>query len=204
MAQAKARYWCAVLYPENMIDNWEIKIGDLIEFPYAYCIHDKDVDKEGEVRKTHMHIIIAYSNTTTQASVVKLLEKLNAPGKNAFNAIQQVNNVRHMYNYLIHDTETCKKRKKHLYEKKERITGNNFDIGDFEQVSTADKRRMLKEICDIVIEQELTNLADVYIYVDENYDDAYFDVLASYSGMIARITKGVFLKRNAWNNNMND
>lgn len=198
MAQAKARYWCAVLYPENMINNWEIKIGDLIEFPYAYCIHDKDVDKEGEVRKTHMHIIIAYSNTTTQGSVMKLLEKLNAPGKNAFNAIQQVNNVRHMYNYLIHDTETCKKRKKHLYSKIERITGNNFDIGDYEQISTADKRRMLKEICDIVIKQELTNLAEAYIYITENYDDAYFDVLASYSGMIARVTKGVFLRKHIW------
>ena len=57
---------------------------------------------------------------------------------------------------------------------------------------------MLKEICDVVIKQELTNLADAYIYIDENYDDAYFDVLATYSGMIARITKGVFLKKNIW------
>lgn len=195
MAQLKARYWCAVLYPENMITDWQIKIGDLIEFPYAYCIHDKDVDKEGETRKTHMHIIIAYSNTTTQGSVMKLLEKLNAPGKNAFNAIQQVNNIRHMYNYLIHDTETCKKCGKHLYEKKERITGNNFDIGDYEQISTVDKQRMLKEICDVVIAQEFTNLADVYIYIAGNYDNAYFEVLATYSGMIARIAKGVFLKK---------
>lgn len=201
MAQTKARYWCAVLYPENMIDDWEIKIGDLITFPYCYCIHNQDVDTEGEIRKTHVHIMIAYTNTVAQGPVMKLLEKLNAPGKNAFNAIQQVNNIRHMYNYLIHDTETCKKRKKHLYEKKERVSGNNFDIGDYEQVSIADKRRMLKEICDVILKKELTNLADVYIYVDENYDDAYFDVLATYSGMLARITKGVFLKKtknNIW------
>lgn len=193
--QLKARYWCAVLYPENMITDWEIKIGDLITFPYCYCIHDKDIDKEGEIRKTHMHIMIAYSNTTTQGSVMKLLEKLNAPGKNAFNAIQQINNVRHMYNYLIHDTETCKKRGKHLYEKKERISGNNFDIGDYEQISIADKRRMLKEVCDAILDEEITNMATAYRYITENYDEAYFDILATYSGLISRIVKGLYLQK---------
>lgn len=194
MPQTKARYWCAVLYPENMIDDWEIKIGDLITFPYCYCIHDQDVDKEGETRKTHVHIMIAYTNTVAQGPVMKLLERLNAPGKNAFNTIQTVNNVRHMYNYLIHDTDACRKQGKHIYMKEERISGNNFDIGDFEQVSIAEKRRRLKEVCDFVVEQNITNFTEAYIYVTKNFGEEYFEIFATYSGLISRITKGNFLK----------
>ena len=38
----KARYWVAICYPENMKEDWQECIGDLIEYPYCYCIHDKD------------------------------------------------------------------------------------------------------------------------------------------------------------------
>ena len=60
----KARYWTAVMYPENMIDDWKEEIADLIQMPGAYCVHDKDLDDKKEGRKVHVHIIIVFSNTT--------------------------------------------------------------------------------------------------------------------------------------------
>lgn len=190
----KAKYWLAVLYPENMVDNWETEIGDILQFPYAYCIHDKDKQSNGDPRKKHVHIIIAFSNTTTENNAMNVLSKLNAKGKKALNKIMAANNVRHAYDYLIHDTETSKKKKKHLYDKSERITGNNFDIGDYEQVSQADKDRMLKELCDFVVDNNLTNFADVYVQIVTQFDSSYFSILKSYSGLIERISKGLFLK----------
>lgn len=32
------------------------------------------------------------------------------------------------YDYLIHDTDKCRKLGKHQYDPSERITGNGFDI----------------------------------------------------------------------------
>ena len=84
---------------------------------------------------------------------------------------------------------------KHLYAKSERITGNNFDIGDYEQISQADKDRMLKELCDFVIDNNLTNFADVYVQIVAQFDSSYFSILKSYSGLLERITRGLFLKR---------
>ena len=94
-----------------------------------------------------------------------------------------------------HDTETSRKVGKHLYAKSERITGNNFDIGDYEQISQADKDRMLKELCDFVIDNNLTNFADVYVQIVAQFDSSYFSILKSYSGLLERITRGLFLKR---------
>lgn len=41
---AKARYWWAVLYQENMRPDWREAIDDLFQLPYAYCEHTADND----------------------------------------------------------------------------------------------------------------------------------------------------------------
>lgn len=190
----KAKYWLAVLYPENMVEDWQTLIGDIVQLPYAYCVHDKDYTKDGEPRKKHVHMILAFPNTTTEKYAMSIFEKLSANGKKALNKIEQAANIRNAYNYLIHDTETSKKLKKYLYDRSERITGNNFDIGDYEQISQADKDRMLKELCDFVIDNNLTNFADIYVQIVTHFDSSYFSILKSYSGLIERISKGLFLK----------
>ena len=193
---SKAKYWLAVLYPENMRPDWKNEIGDLLGYPYAYCIHDKDKTKEGEQRKAHVHMILAFPNTTTIQNAMNIFSKLSADGKKALNKIEIASSVVNAYNYLIHDTESCHKLKKHLYDKTERVTGNNFDIGDYEQISAADKDRMLKEMCDYIIDNQITNFADMYVKITQDFDTTYFTVLKTYSGLLERLTRGVFLRVN--------
>lgn len=188
------RYWEALIYPENMVENWENRIGDILQLPYAYCQHDRDKSKKGEPRKPHIHMIIGFPNTTTESHAWNVFNRLNAAGKKAIFGIEAVVNIRHAYDYLIHDTESARKCGKFLYDVSCRITGNNFDIGNFEQISQADKDRMLKEICDFVIDNNLTNFADVYVQIITQFDSSYFSVLKSYSGLIERISRGLFLK----------
>lgn len=192
---AKAKYWTVVMYPENMIPNWETEIDDVLQVPYAYCVHNIDKDSKSEHRKDHVHILLAFSNTTTYSHVMEVCQKLNAPKKKAFNTVEKVVNVRHMYDYLIHDTESCKKKGKELYPVAARVTGNNFDIGSFEQLSQLDKDRMLKELCQHIVDNEITNFADVYVYIMGTLGDEYFEVLKTYSGLIERLICGVYHKR---------
>lgn len=194
VGKSKGRYFLAVLYPENMREGWKDEIGDLLGYPYAYCIHDKDITKEGDQRKVHVHMIIAFPNTTTMQHAMSIFSKLSADNKKALNKIEIASSVVNAYNYLIHDTESCHKLKKHIYDKAERITGNNFDIGDYEQISTADKDRMLHEMCDYIIDNQITNFADMYILITRDFDTPYFTVLKSYSGLLERLTRGVFLR----------
>ena len=186
----KARYWVGVLYPENMREDWETEIGDIIGLPYAYCIHNKDVDAEHDTRKTHVHLMVAYGNTTTAKSVHTLFNKLSEHGKVCCPAVQSVANVRNMYEYLIHNTETCKKKKKHLYDTKERITGNNFDIGNYEQLSTAEKEEMSNELFKVLREQSFINFMEFAIYVADNMDSNYLYVLKTNSSWFEKLTKG--------------
>lgn len=204
MNNSKAKYWTAVLYPENMVQDWQEQIGDIIGLPYCYCIHDKDTlgkykpkDKEEYQRKAHVHMIIAFNNTTTYKHAMEIFNQLSIEGKQALNTCQAVNAIRNAYEYLIHNTETSKKQGKYQYSTQERISGNNFDIGSYEQLSIDDKNKMAKELCDIIINNGISNFADFYDLVMKNLGFEYFEIIKSYSGLYERLCKGNYHKYTA-------
>lgn len=159
----KARYWTVVLYPEDMVQYWERDIDLLLQYPCAYCIHDKDLNnKFSEYRKTHVHFLIAFPNTTTLNHVIKLFQRLSPNCKYA----EAVINIEYMYKYLIHDTENSRKCGKYLYSVEERILVNNFDIGCYIQISSAEKREVWKFLRNFVLNNKICNIVDLEIAID--------------------------------------
>lgn len=190
----KARYWWAVLYPENMIEGWEDEIAQKIQLPYAYCIHDQDLDKAGDLRKKHVHLLVVFPNTTTYKNALSVFKEL---GEKACNTCEKVISVRNAYDYLIHDTDDCRRRKKHQYGPDERITGNNFDIGSYEQISAADKQRMLKEL--IIYCVKRPHIMDIPTFYTEFFTDyagrdEYFNIVITYNSIIRSVVAGNYLK----------
>lgn len=191
----QGRFFWAIMYPENMLENWEDRISEILQKPYAYCIHDKDLEKEDrqEERKKHVHIIIAWKNNTTINAALKLFQKLNAEGKQAIafgGAIEKCDEIDWCYSYLIHDSDDARRKGKYQYDKKERITGNNFDIGAYVQLNKNDKIQMTKELCDLILNNNVTNYVDFYKLVISNYDDSYFEILTSNTSLFRELIKG--------------
>lgn len=192
----KARYWQALMYPENMIEDWQDKIASLFQVPCVYCVHDKDLDKNNAKRKSHVHIIVAYQGPTTEKCALKLFKLLEKENSIAIpnNKIQVVNNVRCAYDYLIHNTEDSKNKGKYMYDAKERICHNGFDIGNFEQIGVKEKNDMTMELCNLIIDKMYINFADFYMDVVTNFDSSYFEIIKSSSGLLERLTKANFQK----------
>lgn len=190
-----ARYWVGILYNENMRSNWEQEIGDIVQVPYAYTIHDGDKDLKDEARKVHTHMILAFPNTTTYNHALNVFSLLSAPGARAINKCEAIINIRNKYDYLIHDTEAAQKAGKHLYDTSERIEGNGFDIGLFEQISAQDKILMCKELCDFIIDNGFSNFADFYISAMKTFDvSTYFEILKTNASMLEKLTKANWQK----------
>lgn len=195
---SNAKFWTAICYPENMRSDWEAVCGDLLQVPFAYCIHDKDLLKDGdEERKVHVHFEIAFKNTTTYNHALSVFQTLSAPGKVCCNKVERVINVRHMYNYLIHNTEDAQRAGKHLYADRERIERNNFDIGVLEQIDILEETEMLKELADMAIQCNFTNFTDLYKLVVSEFESTYFKVLKNNRAFLEAITKGNYLKEQA-------
>ena len=190
----KARYWWAVCYNENMVDGWQDKIGDLLQVPYAYTVHDADHNIDGEDRKTHTHVMLAFSNTTTYNHALEVFSELNAPGRVCCNTCKQVFDVRHAYDYLIHDTEAAQKAGKFKYTSADRVTGNNFDIGAYEQLGVEEKREILHSIYDIIISEGFEEVVSLYQFLLTIDDERFLLVFDNYQGNLQNMCKAIYLR----------
>lgn len=198
MAVTKSKYWWAILWLENLRPDWQQEIDKIIQNPYAYCIHDKDIDEIAEGRKPHVHVMVAYTGPTTYKSMMNIFHEFDvSPSRPCVNTCERIKNVRYAYEYLIHNTEDSQRKKKFLYPASSRIEGLNFDIGLLEQKSLEEKRSMVRELSKEIAHCCLTNYLDFYLYVLDNYTPDYEDVVISYSGHFDRLTRGCYLKQKA-------
>lgn len=186
-----AKYWVSVLYPENMVDNWERDIGDIVQLPYAYCVHDADHNIDGEERKTHVHLILVWPNTTTYNHALKVFKLL---GEKACNTCEAIVNIRHKYDYLIHDTDAARAAGKYQYPPEARIEGNGFDIGAYEQVSAAEKQERLKELIGFIMANGYMTINDFTSAAIAQYPANYWEIIVGYNGTLERYCRGNYLK----------
>lgn len=106
-------------------------------------------------------------------------------------------NIRHCYDYLIHDTDSCRKQGKEQYDPSRRVTGNNFDIGAYEQISSAQKQEMLKELVGYIIANGFTTINDFTVAAMNDFDGCYWEIIVGYNGTLERYCRGNYLKRKA-------
>lgn len=206
------RNWVAVLYPENMVVGWEDRIYRLLQVPFAYIIHDKDdVELDDDIyqakklpRKTHIHIMIHYGNTTTYQSALDLFNSLSALGKRCCNTCQPVRNITYMYSYFTHNTPDS--RDKFQYSSDSIVLGNNFDLGQYIEIQEEDLSACLEMITDVIMKKHLQSYTQVIQYnkksdfvsaIIENFDIQIggFRFLMKYRSFITEVCKGVYLDR---------
>lgn len=225
---SSTRNWVAVLYPENMIPDWQNKIYRLLQVPFCYIIHDKDLIedlddrvvtfdiKEGKKdlnservvldnagkRKTHIHLMVHYSNTTTYKSALALFQSLSALGKRCCNTCQPVRNIANMWHYFIHNTEDCIKANKYRYSPEERICGNNWDLGAFIALEQQSNEELLELLTLHIRQYNITSYHKiVFASLDHKFDSAFrkldcpvspFQFVKANRAFLAEICKGVY------------
>lgn len=65
---AKSKYFCAILYPSSTTYDVEKIIKALAEEHLTFAvspIHDRDLEDDGSSKKSHFHLLLAYSSATT-------------------------------------------------------------------------------------------------------------------------------------------
>lgn len=195
------RVWACILYPENMLDNWRDCIGDIIQRPYCYCVHDKDFRNKynaPEERKIHIHLMVAYGNNTSENAIYNLVIQLSKDPINRPCAYFRCISVepKYYYNYLIHDTESAKKQGKYQYDPKDRICGNNFDIGILEQLSLDEINEISHELTIFMRTYCFTDFASFQYAVIDNFDSPKYEEIArKQHGYFANLAKGNFHQR---------
>lgn len=119
MSTVKKRNWQFVLYPDSAPENWREKL-ELYGVPCAVSpIHDMDVNKDGEVKKAHYHIILTYKHPTTLNNVKAFVEALTTT-----KYAEPIQDILGAFEYLWHKNDPEKAQ----YKQEDVITYNGFKI----------------------------------------------------------------------------
>lgn len=108
-------YFIVTYYPCEVVRYILDNLDGLIH--YAFCLHDRDYAEDGECKKAHIHLLLYFSDLMTASEVCSWFHSTQ------FKIISRTD-VTNEWNYLIHDSNACRKARKYLYDKSERITDN--------------------------------------------------------------------------------
>ena len=197
----KARYFVFLLYPDSSPENVEDKLESLGQPIAISPLHDKDiaeVDKEtGEIRykKEHRHCIYVANNNVTADSVRKKLQR--AIGSTAVNSVKICDNIGNYYKYLTHESADAIKKNKHVYDKKDIVHLNNFDIDRYTDLSKEAKDDVFKLACNLIRQNGLSNIIMLTEYAINNPEcgltiDKITMLALSYSGGLRLFFDGAY------------
>ena len=164
-SKEKARYFDFILYLDSSPDN-RIELLEQIGVPIAVSpLHDLDKsDVEGqEFKKPHYHVIYVAKNPVTIQSVRNKINRVL--GEKAVTYLEIILNMADMFAYLTHESKEAVKKKKHLYDKKDLVLLNNFDIDRYVTLAVEEKDDIFNELIEIIFMNGLANINELRRFV---------------------------------------
>ncbi|MEM0173598.1 MAG: Rep family protein [Sulfolobaceae archaeon] len=132
----QALNFSTILYPEDETHMQIIEELNKGAYSYAYALHDKDTDDQGEIKKPHYHVIIRFTNYKSRN---KLAQEL---GLN-ISHILPIKYLRGAIRYLLHLDNEDK------YQYPIDIIQSNFDHSDHLRTEKSESKK-ISEIIDVI------------------------------------------------------
>ena len=178
--KTKARNFAFIIYPESIPSNWVSCLEDLGVAMAVSPLHDLD-QKEDDLseteleliksgvkvyKKPHYHVLYIARNPVTVESVRnKIKRKL---GNNSVSHIEIIDFLKGSYEYLTHESKDAKKKNKHVYDKKDLLHINGFDIDRYVTLDESEKRALKNLLLEIIRKKHLVNVIHLLDFIELN------------------------------------
>jgi Plasmid replication protein. len=185
----KSRNYGFVVYPhvsntDGAPEDWRDILDDMhvswIESP----LHDKDVNPDGEIKKAHWHVLVVFDGPQRMTAAENIAQKLNSPKP------QIVKSAKGLVRYMIHMDNP----EKYQYSKSEIIGHGGADVESYFEMSVTNQTKVLKDISQYVIENKVTDFADLVMYSIQTSDE-WFEVVSMKSSLyLSKLTDSMWKK----------
>ena len=91
----KSRNFCILLYPLEDKTHYCALEYIKLNFEYAFIEHNEDYDKNGEIKKSHTHVVLQFSNQKWNTA---LADEIGI----SLNYIERCRSLENALDYLIH------------------------------------------------------------------------------------------------------
>jgi len=170
----RTRSWTFVLYPESAPNNWRTIIDEeyiqWVESP----LHDKDVDENGNLKKSHLHILLIYESVKNYEQVKEITEKLNAT------VPQKCHGAKGLVRYMIHMDNP----EKFQYDKSKIVGHGGVDVAELLKPTATDRYILIAEMMDFVRDNNICQMNELIYYARTERFDDWFPLLCDNSAYI--------------------
>ena len=175
----KARHFGFLLYPESIPKNWKEQLENLGVSLAVSPLHDSDeketkdlseqekliVKNGGKVyKKPHYHVIYVAKNPVTVESVRKKIKR--KLGNNSVAHLEIIDYIKGSYEYLTHESKDAKAKNKHVYDKKDILHINDFDIDRYVTLDESQKRELKNQLVNIILQCGIVNFKELKAFLD--------------------------------------
>lgn len=191
----KARHFGFLLYPESIPSNWKEELESLGVSMAVSPLHDKDKNPDGTLKKPHYHVIYVARNPVTTESVRNKIKRKLGNGSVAH--IEIIDYIKGNYEYLTHESKDAKAKNKHIYDKKDILHINDFDIDRYVTLDESQKKELRNQLVSIINECGIVNLKELTAFLDwrggefgiDNQKDV-IDIIASNGNLFRMLFDG--------------
>lgn len=170
----RVRNWTFIVYPESAPENWRDQIDEYhvpwIESP----LHDKDVNPDGEVKKSHWHVLIMFEGKKSLAQIEEITEKINASKP------QKCANVKGLVRYMAHVDNP----EKYQYDKMAIIGHAGVDVASYFEASKIERYQQIAQMMDYIDDNDITEMEDMLRHARKERFSDWFQLLCDNSAYI--------------------
>lgn len=176
----KAKYWTFLVYQDSSPINWKELLKDTNVSLAISPIHDKDLNENGELKKAHYHVVLAFRNTTTYNNALEIAKICGA------NIVKKVFSMSGIYEYLTHENELNKIH----YDKNDITKMNNFDLNEYDVTTRKiEDLNDFKLLFSIIINNNVTTLSKLFEIISDSNNDNLFKILKANAYLINCLIK---------------
>ncbi|MCT3079603.1 replication protein [Leuconostoc citreum] len=181
----KARHFGFLLYPDSIPNDWKEKLESLGISMAVSPLHDMDEKKDKEkwtiddvvrngkhYKKPHYHVIYIARNPVTIESIRKKIKR--KLGESSVAHVEIIDSIKGAYEYLTHESKDAIAKKKHIYDKKDILYINDFDIDRYITLDESQKRELRKTLTNIIDKYGVVNAKELRAFL--NWKGAEFGV----------------------------
>ncbi|EGO7794233.1 replication protein RepB, partial [Enterococcus faecalis] len=117
-------------------------------------------------KKPHYHVIYIARNPVTIESVRnKIKRKL---GNSSIAHVEILDYIKGSYEYLTHESKDAIAKKKHIYDKKNILHINDFDLDRYITLDESQKRELKNQLLQIIRKKHLVNVLHLLDFLEKN------------------------------------
>lgn len=172
----KARHFGFLLYPDSIPNDWKEKLESLGVSMAVSPLHDMDEKKDKDTwnssdvirdgkhyKKPHYHVIYIARNPVTIESVRnKIKRKL---GNSSVAHVEILDYIKGSYEYLTHESKDAIAKNKYIYDKKDILNINDFDIDRYITLDESQKRELRNQLVNIINDCGIVNLKELTAFL---------------------------------------